>query len=355
MGAGAIDRQQELLEEQELLEDLHRAVRAQCSDHLHHLQEAAARLHRAGGRLFLTGGAIRDAFFGRQPSDIDLVADLPLEKLARIFPQHTRWGRRFDSLRIELQGQFFELSSLRQSGCSAAGPFAYLGGGVEYAGRSVHADALLRDLTIHSIYMDLFSGQIHDPCHGLRDLSAHRIKFVGTPEASLTHDPIRALRALRIAARHRLSIEAELIAPLQNALDVTGPDPRAHYELYRALIDPSVAVFLGLLEAIDRLSGFLIPSQIDPARAKHALYLGTEMLNPVSGKIRNLEAALAVLLLPTAVSTWARDQSANDAERTCRTLAAAVLPGLLTTSQQASLEARWMHWFRSRAAMPANA
>lgn len=330
---------------------LGRAVQAVCELN-GALLEAAERVHRAGGRLYLTGGAIRDIFFQREPADFDLVADLPLTALARLFPQHTPWGQRFRSIRVGVSGMQFELTSLRKRG-ETGGEFAYLDGGDEFSSCSVDEDARLRDLTIHAIYFDLTSWRLVDPCGGVRDLVARRISFVDSPERSLAHDPVRALRALRVAVRYSLHVAVDLKAPIQAALRCLGADVRTHYELYRAVSSGRCEAFFQLLMSADLTDGFIATRWLDAAATREALLAGARMLDRSETKPLNLEGALATLLLPLVAHRLAETRSALPvalAQGACQALATSVFPNVLTFGQRASLVSRWLNWHRARLA-----
>lgn len=330
---------------------LGRAVQAVCELN-GALLEAAKRVHGAAGRLYLTGGAIRDIYFQREPADFDLAADLPMTALARLFPQHTPWGQRFRSLRVGVLGMQFELTSLRKRGATG-GEFAYLAGGDDFSSRTVDEDARLRDLTIHAIYFDLASARLVDPCGGVSDLIARRVVFVDSPQRSLTHDPLRALRALRIAARHSLHIDGNLLDPIQSALKHLGSDARTHYELYKALSSGSCEAFLQLLMSADLTDGFIATRWPDAAAAREALLAGARMLDRSETKPLNLEGALATLLLPLIARKLAGTRSASPAaaaQATCKALATSAFPNVLTFDQRASLVSRWMNWHQARRA-----
>jgi len=62
-------------------------------------------------------------------------------------------------------------------------------------------DVLRRDLTINSIYYNIDTGEIEDYVGGVEDLRSGIIKTPNNPIATLTEDPLRAMRALRFLSQ----------------------------------------------------------------------------------------------------------------------------------------------------------
>ena len=63
------------------------------------------------------------------------------------------------------------------------------------------ADAARRDLTINALSCAL-DGIVHDYFHGLDDLAASRVRFVGDPKARMREDYLRILRFFRFHANY---------------------------------------------------------------------------------------------------------------------------------------------------------
>lgn len=63
------------------------------------------------------------------------------------------------------------------------------------------ANAVARDFTANALLYDPFGRLLFDYVGGLPDIGARRLAAIGDAEASLAHDPVRLLRAVRCAAR----------------------------------------------------------------------------------------------------------------------------------------------------------
>jgi tRNA nucleotidyltransferase (CCA-adding enzyme) len=176
------------------------------------LRVLIAALRDAGGRPFVVGGAVRDALLGLPPGNLDLeVFGLDLEALRAVLAGAGRVdevGRAFSVFKVSgLDGldQAVDVSIPRRD--SKAGP-GHRGIAVSGdPGLSVAQAARRRDFTINALLWDPFGQELLDPHGGRADLAARRLRAVDP--ASFGEDPLRALRAVQLAARFELSVEPE--------------------------------------------------------------------------------------------------------------------------------------------------
>jgi poly(A) polymerase len=73
---------------------------------------------------------------------------------------------------------------------------------------SPQEDALRRDFTINGMFLDPLEGKLIDFVGGQADLQARLLRAIGDPEARFAEDKLRLLRAVRMATRFELQIEA---------------------------------------------------------------------------------------------------------------------------------------------------
>jgi tRNA nucleotidyltransferase (CCA-adding enzyme) len=204
-------------------------------------------LRKAGGRVFLVGGAVRDARLGRVVKDYDLEVfglsgDAVFEALARLARVEPA-GDAFPVFKVAgLEGVVGEVDVAlpRRDSKKGAGH------------RGIHAEAdpfmppreaaRRRDFTINAMMIDLATGALEDPFGGASDLEARTLRLVD--EATFSDDPLRALRAAQFAARFEMTVEegtARRCAsmPLQEL-----PAERVFGEIEKALLNarrPSIA------------------------------------------------------------------------------------------------------------------
>lgn len=220
------------------------------------LARLAAIAEQQGTALHLVGGAVRDLLAGRVPEDLDLAVGGDVEALARAFAeaQPASLVRLDDSpltIRVVPRG----------AGRHAAVDLA------AYRVPTLEADLRLRDFTVNAMAIPLgpvVAGEpaaVLDPTGGLADLSRRLIRMTG-PRA-FDDDPLRALRAHRLAATLGFAIErltARAAAARARRLAEVSAE-RVAVETFRLLAVRDAASRVGalgragLLEPALRLSG----------------------------------------------------------------------------------------------------
>jgi poly(A) polymerase len=148
---------------------------------------ALAEIAPRHGRAWLVGGAVRDALLGRATLDFDLAVQGDARALAR------ELGRRAGGHAFQLSDEFgaWRVRARDQHWQIDLTPLM---------GETLEQDLRRRDLTINAIARELTSedGELIDPCGGVGDLEAGRLRAVG-PD-SFSADPLRVLRLTRMAA-----------------------------------------------------------------------------------------------------------------------------------------------------------
>lgn len=186
-------------------------------------------LRRADHEAFLVGGCVRELVAGRPVRDHDVVTSATPAEVLALFPRAVPIGLAHGTVMVP----------------TPAGPVDV----TTYRGPDLHADLARRDFTVNAMVWDPASGRLEDPFGGAADLRAGRLRAVGSAQARLAEDPLRALRAVRLLAELGLRPDAELEAALPEAAprlaDVAVERIRA--ELERTLLGPHVEEALALL------------------------------------------------------------------------------------------------------------
>lgn len=202
-------------------------------------REAAAHivgvLRRNGFVAYLAGGCVRDEVMGLTPKDYDVATDARPERVRRLFRNTQAVGEHFGVILVRERDCTVEVATFRQE--------------TGYADRrrpdavaftDARTDAHRRDFTINGLFRDPFSGEVIDYVGGQEDIRASIIRAIGDPEARLSEDHLRALRAVRFAARFGFTIEsgtADAIA--QHASELRGVSrERIGQEIRLMLLDP---------------------------------------------------------------------------------------------------------------------
>ncbi len=200
-------------------------------------------------RVWLVGGAVRDALLERPLHDWDFAVDRGALHLAR-------------AVADALGGAYYPLDVERGTGRvvlttpTDAQPDAGVRLDLDFAllrGDDLEADLMTRDFTINALALDA-DGALLDPTGGFDDLVARRIRATG--EGVFRADPVRMLRAVRMAADLGFEIEPLTGSWIRRdvARLVEPSAERVRDELVKILALP------GAVEAIQQLDTFgLLP------------------------------------------------------------------------------------------------
>ncbi len=165
------------------------------------------KLNKAGFSAYLVGGGVRDLYLDKEPKDFDISTNARPGQLKKLFPNSRAIGRRFRLVQVFCKnGNVIEVSTLRSlSEHDLDGPEAVLAPNNTFG--SLDEDAQRRDLTINSLFYEIKTNTIIDYVNGVEDLDKAIIRIVGNPDKRINRDPVRAIRAIRHAARNGFTIE----------------------------------------------------------------------------------------------------------------------------------------------------
>lgn len=207
---------------------------------------AASRRGLGGGaHAWIVGGAVRDAALDREVSDLDLVVAGDPGAAARAIAKET------DAHAFELSAEFGTWRVVAKRSDWQIDVTVRRGGTIE-------ADLAERDFTIGAVAVPLGGGEPIDPYAGLADLADKQLRAVG--EQSFGDDPLRLLRAARLAAELELEIEPRTVK-LARAVAARAADPageRQLAELRQLLGGPDPLRGLHLLDELE-LTAVVLP------------------------------------------------------------------------------------------------
>ncbi|MEP7001052.1 MAG: CCA tRNA nucleotidyltransferase, partial [bacterium] len=176
--------------------------------------DIARRLETAGFEAWCVGGAIRDAFLGGEPLDWDIATSATPEKVRELFGRKRTIpvGIEFGTVCVlDGAGVPHEVTTFRRD-VRTDGRHAE----VEF-GASLDDDLARRDFTINAIAYRPVTDELRDPFGGQRDLVARVVRAVGDAEQRMREDRLRALRAIRFAARYQFEIDANTRRAIGNS------------------------------------------------------------------------------------------------------------------------------------------
>ncbi len=186
-----------------------------------------------GVRVWLVGGAVRDALLERPVHDWDFAVDRDALGLAR-------------SVADALGGAYFPLDAERGAGrviLTAANTTRLELDFAALRAASLEADLVTRDFTVNALALDE-AGTLVDPAGGKADLENRCVR--ATNERAFRDDPVRLLRAVRMEAELGFEIESQTAAWLYRdaALLALPTAERVRDEFVRALAIPGAATHL---------------------------------------------------------------------------------------------------------------
>lgn len=182
------------------------------------------RLEKEGGpdaKAYIVGGAVRDVVTGeKEPDDIDIATNVPMDKIEEIFGKSHDIGsnKDFGIVIVNYEGEDFEVAQFRSDGKSTDGRRP---DSVEIV-LDFETDAGRRDFTINAMGVDK-NGVIYDYFDGQNDIKNRVIKFVGDPEERIEEDFIRMLRAIRFGSRLGFELSDETLKAIQGLASKISP------------------------------------------------------------------------------------------------------------------------------------
>ncbi|MCC7216509.1 MAG: polynucleotide adenylyltransferase PcnB [Burkholderiales bacterium] len=217
------------------------------------------KLHEAGFRAFVVGGAVRDLLLGQTPKDFDIATDATPEQVKPLFRRAYVIGRRFRLVHVHMGAEVLEVSTFRaaQTGDDATDEHGRLLSDNVYG--TQEGDAARRDFTINALYFDPQSEEIWDYVGGVTDIRARRLKLIGAPVTRFREDPVRMLRAVRLAAKGGLAIDPKTAAPIPKlaSLIQNVPPARLFDEMQKLLLSGHATETLASLRAHGLSHGLL--------------------------------------------------------------------------------------------------
>lgn len=169
--------------------------------------------------IYLVGGAVRDIAIGITPKDFDFCSELTTAEIKEQLKGIHRTfliGERHGTVGFKVGSEIIEITTFRTE--------SYVSGSrqpsVEFV-NSISADLARRDFTINAMAIRCDNYKLIDPFGGINDIKGKILKTVGDSKLRFKEDPLRILRAVRIASKYSLKIEektADRLSKMSNKL-----------------------------------------------------------------------------------------------------------------------------------------
>mmetsp|Transcript_10270 Transcript_10270/g.18967 ORF Transcript_10270/g.18967 Transcript_10270/m.18967 type:complete len:635 (-) Transcript_10270:191-2095(-) len=303
---------------------------------------AAANYRGTGTVLRCAGGWVRDKLLGKTSCDIDIAIDNAMgrefaesvnaylnsqgqaTRTAAVIQSNPDQSKHLETARMKIYDLWIDLVNLRSETYAEDSRIP------EMALGTPEEDAMRRDFTVNSLFYNLNEKKIEDfTGHGLEDLRVGLIRTPLHPIETFRDDPLRALRAVRFAARFGFRLDDAIVSAaaddkIQNALAKKVSRERIGTELEGMFngMDPVRAMRLldelGLFKVV-----FALPPPLDSSPLATEASYGKSCVACVaaaSGILTHLKGAES----PSSSSLWDEELSLED--RRFFLLAALLLP-----------------------------
>ncbi len=175
------------------------------------------RLNEAGYQAYLVGGAVRDLLLGGHPKDFDVATNATPEEVKKLFRNSRLIGRRFRLAHVVYGPEIIEVATFRGTGeeDASAGDRHIVDGRIvrDNVWGSIEEDAIRRDFRVNALYYDISDFSVRDYVGGMQDVENRVLHLIGDPATRYREDPVRMLRAVRLAAKLNFRIDAAASAP----------------------------------------------------------------------------------------------------------------------------------------------
>ena len=184
-------------------------------------------LQQAGYKAYVVGGAVRDLIAGIIPKDFDIATNATPDQVRQLFRRSRIIGRRFQIVHVMQGGETLEVSTFRAAHDENTVKDEHGRVLRDNVWGNMEDDAARRDFTINALYYDPARGEVFDYHHGVRDLQRKTLRMIGDPRARYREDPVRMLRAIRLAAKLGLRLDPQVQAPIREMADLIENVPAA--------------------------------------------------------------------------------------------------------------------------------
>jgi putative nucleotidyltransferase with HDIG domain len=213
------------------------------------------RLKNNGHQAFIVGGALRNAFLQLPIFDWDISTSARPQEIKSIFHDIKYFALKHGTVTLVHSEHHFEVTSFR---------------GKE---RSLKEDLARRDFTINAMAFDPLKDEIIDLFGARRDINAKMIRAVDDPYERFQEDPLRLLRAVRLATQFGFRIEEKTMKTLTRMSPLLHQvaSERIREEFIKVLMSSKPSMGFNLMRKTGLLKQFL-PELLEGYRKRQNAY-----------------------------------------------------------------------------------
>ncbi len=165
--------------------------------------------------FYWVGGSVRDRLLGREITDMDCATDAKPQQTVALLKQLKcrtyEEGKKFGTIGVADKSGKIEITTFRAE--SNYRDFRRPDK-VRFISNPAK-DAARRDFTINALFYDPLSGEVLDFFSGISDLETGKINFVGSAAKRIKEDPLRMLRAVRLACQLKFNLSPAAFASIK--------------------------------------------------------------------------------------------------------------------------------------------
>jgi poly(A) polymerase len=267
------------------------------------------RLKHAGYAAYLVGGGVRDLLLGLHPKDFDIVTDAHPEEVRELFRNSRLIGRRFRLAHVRFGREIVEVATFRATGAGEEDDRLRSDSGRilrDNVYGTIDEDIWRRDFTVNALYYNIADFSILDYTTGFEDIRTRTLRLIGDPYTRYREDPVRMLRAVRLAAKLDFTLDPESEAPIRDLGGLLRDVPAARLfdELLKLFHGGAALKSFELLCRYD-LFRYLFPATaeaLEAPDAEHASLLVEEGLRNTDDRILSEKPVTPTFLF--AVFLW---------------------------------------------------
>jgi poly(A) polymerase len=221
--------------------------------------KVCATLREAGFAAYVVGGAVRDLLLGMTPKDFDVATDARPEQVKPLFRRAIIIGRRFRLVHVMMGPETVEVSTFRGADTETAEKDEHGRVLRDNVFGSQEEDARRRDFTVNALYYDPHSEEVVDFHGGMADLKKRTLRVIGDPVTRYREDPVRMLRAVRLAAKLGLTLDPATRDPIRELAPLMErvPPARLFDEMLKLLLSGHASACLRQLRDVGLHKGLL--------------------------------------------------------------------------------------------------
>ncbi|MEX1123924.1 MAG: HD domain-containing protein [Patescibacteria group bacterium] len=225
-----------------------------------HLERLAGVFEQSGKDFYIVGGALRDQLLGRTHHEWDVATNAKPDEIIKLLQKGgcqkiNLVGKRFGTIAGEFHNEPIEITTYRteQYQEDSRKPAVLFGD-------NLSDDLSRRDFTINALAYSPTEKKLIDSHDGQQDLQLKQIRSVGNAVERFHEDPLRMLRAIRLATQLGFSIERKTFLAIIGEKDRFGvlSAERVRQEIDKILLSPTPSQGIELLKE-SGLIAYILP------------------------------------------------------------------------------------------------